>query len=786
MKKILLAIALMFLFTVASFAQSTTVSGQVTDTDPQAWNNGTFVFTFVTNPNYPIFGNYSWTGGTLPFTVSGSMNATGAYSVSVPSNSAITPINSQWSLKVCPQGSGSCVTIANTTITGATQTLNVTPSAIRINLSTATPPVSAYADAEIVGAVIGSQYYSLTLAGNRVCQAVTGNTCTTWGAAGGVSPNSPVPGNQAQGPQFNWQNYGAKGDTQHIIDGVTAGGGGHTVTSVSAPFLAADVGKKIVCVAGGNATPLMPISTITVFNSTSSVTTNGTDAGAASNLKCLWYTKDDTASILAANNAAAPAIASIDPNVGKTLGTPAGTGYCPPGGYAVSGRIFSMAGTGNSVGPSLKGDPGKNHCIIYPLPGMVDPNDGFPVLISNYNTVGFDMEDITIDGDGFAGFNFGHPVVGVLSSQQFTVKRLKITNLSSNGASVGTLEFNASANGSTEDIFIQGGGGTGTDYACSFRNGTSEILNRRLTCSNHNQNLLVDGNGATPRSVFGDNGITCIGCLIDECDGGTVNCAVISNGGLLNVHDSTFMQGSSAANYALQVDGTSRAYLTNVSCGVFGSIATTSNCMTIASGGEVGATMSDLRGNGASGVAVNGPSTAKFYDLGYNKYRNSNNGVITDLTAANMFTNGFTGGVFPVFPLAIAATTQLGMRQFVQGTAPTFAVTGFGTGPTVTVGTGSTDAAGSVLITAGTTPGSSGTFTLTFSTVAGAYGTNPPACVFGLQNGTGSWGNQSQAPAVTSPLTTSVAASWNNFVSGTATALTAASTYGFTWSCYGK
>ena len=37
-----------------------------------------------------------------------------------------------------------------------------------------------------------------------------------------------------------------------------------------------------------------------------------------------------------------------------------------------------------------------------------------------------------------------------------------------------------------------------------------------------------------------------------------------------------------------------------------------------------------------------------------------------------------------------------------------------------------TDAAGNVTITAGTTPGSSGTFTLTFTTVSGAYGTNPP------------------------------------------------------------
>jgi hypothetical protein len=47
---------------VPSFAQSTTVSGTVTDIGGQTWNNGTYSISFVPNPNYPV-GPYTWTVG---------------------------------------------------------------------------------------------------------------------------------------------------------------------------------------------------------------------------------------------------------------------------------------------------------------------------------------------------------------------------------------------------------------------------------------------------------------------------------------------------------------------------------------------------------------------------------------------------------------------------------------------------------------------------------------------------------------------------------------------------
>lgn len=391
----------------------------------------------------------------------------------------------------------------------------------------------------------------------------------------------------------------------------------------------------------------MPISTITTITSDTVVTTNGTDAGTISGMKCIWWTPsatgDDTAAFQSATTAATPAIPSGDPNNSKLLGTPPGTVYCPPGGYAVKGRIYNFIGTGSSIGPSFKGDQGKNHCIIYMIPGLADPGDGFGVLVNFYNGIGFDMEDITIEGLAF-GIAATHPIVNVQASTQFTLKRVKITNTSATNA---TLAFTGSSNGTTEDVYVQGGG-SGSDFACSFGGSASGIVNRNIFCSNHFQNLQIDNGSQTPRSIAGDNGITFIGGVIDEC--GVANCAVLTNGALGNFHDVTFMTSSNASNYALSVDGTSRAYLSNVSCGIFGSTTGTANCMTIASGGFVSAQNSDLRGNDSNstvGVAVNGPAGANFIDVGGNKILHSVSAVISAVTPAQYTTLGFTGGIVP-------------------------------------------------------------------------------------------------------------------------------------------
>lgn len=196
MKLKCLAIALIAaLFPVLTFAQSTTVSGQVTDAGAQAWNNGTFTAQFVPNPQFPTISSYTWTGGTLNQTISGTLNSTGGYTVSIPSNSAISAQGSHWQFSFCPQASSPCFSTTTITVAGGTQTVNATPPVIAIQLSNPPGPFTqAYADAEIVSTPLGGQYYNVTLSQLRVCTAVSGNSCTTWGGSGSSSaPVSSLP-----------------------------------------------------------------------------------------------------------------------------------------------------------------------------------------------------------------------------------------------------------------------------------------------------------------------------------------------------------------------------------------------------------------------------------------------------------------------------------------------------------------------------------------------------------------------------------------------------------------
>lgn len=189
MKKLILALVLLLGGAVSAFGQSTTVSGTVTDAGSQAWAGGTYKFTFTPNSQFPT-GPYTWTGGALNQVISGVLDGSGAYSVSIPSNTAISPQGSKWILQVTPNATSSSFSTPPTTITGGTQTLNVTPPAIVV---VATVVSRAYADAEVsAGAIVGSEYFNVTTSLVRVCTAVTGQSCTTWanvgsGAGGGIT-----------------------------------------------------------------------------------------------------------------------------------------------------------------------------------------------------------------------------------------------------------------------------------------------------------------------------------------------------------------------------------------------------------------------------------------------------------------------------------------------------------------------------------------------------------------------------------------------------------------------
>jgi hypothetical protein len=112
------------------------------------------------------------------------------------------------------------------------------------------------------------------------------------------------------------------------------------------------------------------------------------------------------------------------------------------------------------------------------------------------------------------------------------------------------------------------------------------------------------------------------------------------------------------------------------------------------------------------------------------------------------------------------------------GSAPTCASTGTGTGPSCTVATGSNSQAGKILITTGTTPSASGTFTITF---AAALGTNVPACVYQLA-ATGSAWNARASTFDTTNANTGAQGTWDN----NAVSLTASVAYHIGYICFGK
>jgi hypothetical protein len=163
MRRLCLLALLVLLCAIPVHGQSTTVSGTISDAGSQVWAGGTYKFIFTPNPQYPV-GPYTWTGGVLNQVIPGTLDGSGHYSVSIPSNSAITPVNSTWVLQITPNATSQSFSTAPTNIAGATQTLNATPPAIAITWANPPgPAISAYADGEIVGTLpTGAEYFNVT------------------------------------------------------------------------------------------------------------------------------------------------------------------------------------------------------------------------------------------------------------------------------------------------------------------------------------------------------------------------------------------------------------------------------------------------------------------------------------------------------------------------------------------------------------------------------------------------------------------------------------------------
>jgi hypothetical protein len=159
--KRLLILFLTFLWAIPAFGQSTTVSGQIADSNGQIFAFGTYKIEFFSN-GLPT--PFYWNG--TPFNTStsfsGNLDSTGSFSgVVVPSSNFITPVGTGWRFTVCSAATTQCwqqiVTVTGTTmnVTG----LVVAPPLV-IPANQFSQP-AAYSDSEISGPILGFTYYQI-------------------------------------------------------------------------------------------------------------------------------------------------------------------------------------------------------------------------------------------------------------------------------------------------------------------------------------------------------------------------------------------------------------------------------------------------------------------------------------------------------------------------------------------------------------------------------------------------------------------------------------------------
>jgi len=162
-KRLLTLLATTILLMVGTtIAQTTNVTLQVTDADAQTWNNGTWSVILI--PSAGITGPFFISGTATPVPnqqQAGFLNGSGSAAITLNSSNLISPGGTQWQFTVCPNATSTCFTQA-VSIQGATQSLTLTPPAIRINLTGVPFRVLAYLDLEIANSQPGSIYYNVT------------------------------------------------------------------------------------------------------------------------------------------------------------------------------------------------------------------------------------------------------------------------------------------------------------------------------------------------------------------------------------------------------------------------------------------------------------------------------------------------------------------------------------------------------------------------------------------------------------------------------------------------
>ena len=209
MKRLPLLACFLLFSAVSIHAQTTVVTGTISDPTGQAFADGNWIMQFVPSPSNPTAPPI-WNGSPLPpaqMHVEGVLDDNGSFGVSLPDNRFIFPAGSSWRTTFCPASTSPCT---DTVVVVAGPTLDIssliTPPLILVNAAPYKP--AAYSDSEVI-AYVGQMYYNLTMASLRVCTEGVQGRCSNWQSVGGTGTQGPPgpPGNDgspgppgAQGP----------------------------------------------------------------------------------------------------------------------------------------------------------------------------------------------------------------------------------------------------------------------------------------------------------------------------------------------------------------------------------------------------------------------------------------------------------------------------------------------------------------------------------------------------------------------------------------------------------
>lgn len=800
MRRLILLALLVLLCAIPAHGQSTTVSGTITDSGSQVWANGTYKLIFQPNPQYPT-GPYTWTGGTLNQVISGTLDGSGHYSVSVPSNNRITPVGSTWVLQVTPNATSPSFTTANTNITGSTQTLNATPPAILIPWSLPPgPAISAYSDSEIGGTLVpGSEYFNTTSLVTRVWNGtswanqgggsgtITGGgtspeqTCWTGATAIGNCVPQIAPGDSLNGIDATAAKYGLHANTQFISNATFTNGANTVSCGVGqCNFSSADNGK--ICFGTNlngdisiiNGVIVLPQGTLTVSGPQNATCSGGNWTGSTTSTNVfVWGTDDSSALASAWSDARQGCLPLILPSgsmlvqSGQFLqASPSDTcvidetgGY---GSYGVTGAGFAST----RIIPTPNFDPTTctgattNDSCFFGAPGM---------FVSNLTIWGAGQAAI---GSGFNG-KVGASMTGTGANAIAVNSYWSNVGLISWGALQPTfkgLRVNGGSNATLIGVHNDGFGGIGCEFnapAGTVQYQATITLVNVFCALNNGPSVLFSGPGAVNSfgGVYGWVQPTVANCG----SGAGCNEVEIEGGGAwFSTGDSIPFPGQAGKSAIGSDSGTGGVIYFDQT--VVNNQTTNGYGLGEQNGMVVYASKSTLKAASGTGNALFLCATCKYYSKGGN--------VIGGPTTAITVTSG---GLYTSDP------TDTFSGGTTAAISPSCAFTsGGGTSPSCALQAGSTNNSGTIIATTGSgSPASSGTITLTFvGTFSGPTGA-APSCNYNPNDSGTAWGNGALAKVSTQSTTAPVLA-WSNSAANVLTALSTASPYRIDYTCTPK